>query len=62
MTILTSQLNPRSQAFADNGRQMQSLVDDLESLIEQIKQGGGERYQARHQARGKLLPRARVDM
>ena len=62
MTILTSQLNPRSQAFADNARQMQSLVDDLESLIEQIKQGGGERYQARHQARGKLLPRERVDM
>ena len=43
MTILTSQLNTRSQAFADNARQMQSLVDDLESLIEQIKQGGGER-------------------
>ena len=62
MTILTSQLNTRSQAFADNARQMQSLVDDLESLIEQIKQGGGERYQARHQARGKLLPRERVDM
>lgn len=62
MTTLTSQLNPRSHAFADNAGQMQSLVDDLESLIEQIKQGGGERYQARHQARGKLLPRERVDL
>ena len=62
MTILTSQLNPRSQAFVDNARQMQSLVDDLESLIKQIKQGGGERYQARHQARGKLLPRERIDL
>ncbi|MAR28856.1 MAG: methylcrotonoyl-CoA carboxylase, partial [Gammaproteobacteria bacterium] len=62
MTTLTSQLNPRSQTFADNAGQMQSLVDDLESLIEQIKQGGGERYQARHQARGKLLPRERVDL
>ena len=39
MTILTSQLNPRSQAFVDNARQMQTLVDDLESLIKQIKQG-----------------------
>ena len=62
MTILNSQLNPRSQAFVDNARQMQTLVDDLESLIKQIKQGGGERYQARHKARGKLLPRERVDM
>jgi len=41
---------------------MQSLVDDLATLVERIKQGGGERYQARHQARGKLLPRDRVDL
>ena len=41
---------------------MQSLVDDLETLVEKIKQGGGERYQARHQARGKLLPRDRIDL
>ena len=62
MTTLTTQLNPRSQAFADNAEHMQSLVDELESLIEHIKLGGGERYQARHQARGKLLPRERVDL
>ena len=62
MTTLTTQLNPRSQAFTDNAEHMQSLVDELESLIEHIKLGGGERYQARHQARGKLLPRERVDL
>ena len=38
------------------------MVDELKSLIEHIKLGGGERYQARHQARGKLLPRERVDL
>ena len=62
MNTLQSQINPRSQAFADNAEHMQSLVNDLESLVEHIKQGGGERYQARHQARGKLLPRDRVDL
>lgn len=62
MNTLQSQINPRSQAFADNTEHMQSLVDDLEALVEHIKQGGGERYQARHQARGKLLPRDRVDL
>ena len=62
MTTLTTQLNPRSQAFTDNAEHMQSLVDELKSLIEHIKLGGGERYQARHQARGKLLPRERVDL
>lgn len=62
MNTLKSRINPRSQAFADNSTHMQSLVDDLASLVEHIKQGGGERYQARHQARGKLLPRDRVDL
>ena len=50
MNTLQSQINPRSQAFADNTEHMQSLVDDLEALVAHIKQGGGERYQARHQA------------
>jgi len=62
MNTLQSQINPRSQAFADNTEHMQSLVDDLEALVAHIKQGGGERYQARHQARGKLLPRDRVNL
>ena len=62
MSILKTQINSRSQAFSDNAEHMQSLVDDLTTLVERIKQGGGERYQARHQARGKLLPRDRVDL
>ena len=62
MNTLQSQINPRYQAFADNTEHMQSLVDDLEALVAHIKQGGGERYQARHQARGKLLPRDRVNL
>lgn len=62
MTVLESQINTRSQAFAENTEAMQATVDDLQSLVEHIKQGGGERYQARHQARGKLLPRQRVDL
>ena len=61
MSILKTQINSRSQAFSDNAEHMQSLVDDLETLVEKIKQGGGERYQARHQARGKLPPRDRID-
>ena len=62
MNTLKTQINSRSQAFNDNAEHMQSLVDDLATLVERIKQGGGERYQARHQARGKLLPRDRVDL
>ena len=60
-STITSEINTRSKDFADNAQHMQTLVQDLQDLIERIKQGGGERYQARHVARGKLLPRDRVD-
>src|SRR5690554_4777255 len=40
---------------------MQAVVDDLYSKAEQIKQGGGPKYQERHLARGKLLARQRIE-
>lgn len=40
---------------------MRSLVDDLEQTVERIKQGGGEKYRQRHEERGKLLPRDRIE-
>jgi 3-methylcrotonyl-CoA carboxylase beta subunit len=40
---------------------MQALVDDLHAKVAAIKLGGGESYQARHIARGKLLARDRID-
>ena len=61
MAVITSDINPRAADFIENVEHMQSLVDDLQTTVEQIKQGGGERYQERHKARGKLLPRDRVD-
>ena len=61
MSILKTQINSRSQAFSDNAEHMQLLVDDLETLVEKIKQGGGNVI-ARHQARGKLPPRDRIDL
>ena len=61
MSALKSEINPRSQDFLENTEHMQSLVTDLQSQVERIKMGGGERYQERHISRGKLLPRDRVD-
>jgi 3-methylcrotonyl-CoA carboxylase beta subunit len=60
MTVLHSQLNPRSADFAHNATAMQALVDDLRSHLERVAQGGGEAARAKHTARGKLLPRERV--
>ncbi len=60
MPLLTTQLNPRSEAFQANASAMQALVDDLEAQLSTVAQGGGEATRAKHLARGKLLPRDRV--
>ena len=60
MSVLRSQLNPRSEEFQANSRAMQALVEDLRARCAHIAQGGGEAARAKHVARGKLLPRDRV--
>ncbi len=61
MPILKSNVNPRASEFIENAKHMQAQVDDLFSLVETIKLGGGIERQARHQAKGKLLARDRID-
>ncbi|KXI29990.1 carboxyl transferase domain-containing protein [Paraglaciecola hydrolytica] len=61
MPTLISKINVKSQDFADNAAHMQSQVDDLKSKIAEIKLGGGEKANQRHTARGKLLPRERIN-
>lgn len=60
--ILESQLNARSADFLANAAAMRALVDDLRARTAQVAQGGGEAARAKHTARGKLLPRERVQM
>ena len=62
MTVLHSQLNPRSADFAANAAAMRTVVEDLKAHLEKIAAGGGEAARAKHTARGKLLPRDRVQM
>ena len=38
------------------------IVDDLKAKVAQIAMGGGETAREKHLARGKLLPRDRVQM
>ena len=60
MNVLGTQLNPRSADFLANAAAMQTVVNDLRARCEQVAQGGGEAARAKHVARGKLLPRERV--
>ncbi len=61
MPAIDSQLNPRSAEFAANAAAMQALVDDLRAHCEKLALGGGEDARNKHTARGKLLPRDRVN-
>ncbi len=60
MTILSSQVDTRSDIFKRNAEAMRGLVDDLRRRTEQVRLGGGAESRKRHVARGKLLPRERV--
>ena len=62
MPALTSKLNPRSAEFKANAAAMRGLVDDLNAKLAQVALGGGDAARAKHVARGKLLPRERVEM
>jgi 3-methylcrotonyl-CoA carboxylase beta subunit len=61
MTRIETRVNTRSPEFQANAAQMQVLVDDLQARVAEIRKGGGEEYQQRHRARGKLLVRERID-
>ena len=60
MAILHTQINTRSPEFAANSAAMLEQVADLRALLARLHEGGGE-AQARHTARGKLLPRERIN-
>ncbi|WP_459616378.1 carboxyl transferase domain-containing protein [Bordetella sp. 2513F-2] len=61
MPRIESRINPRSPEHAENARAMQALIDDLARRLAQVVQGGSEAARAKHVARGKLLPRERVE-
>ena len=61
MTALVTKINTRDAAFAENEAHLLAQVADLRQVVAKIKLGGGEKYQQRHKARGKLLPRERLN-
>ncbi len=61
MTILHTRTNPRSPEFAANSAALLEQVNALRALLARVHEGGGAKAQERHTARGKLLPRERID-
>jgi 3-methylcrotonyl-CoA carboxylase beta subunit len=61
MHPIQTKLDVRSDDFQANATAMRLLVSDLKARIAKAAEGGGEAARAKHTARGKLLPRDRVD-
>ncbi|MHC6628192.1 carboxyl transferase domain-containing protein [Streptomyces globosus] len=59
--VLTSAADPASEAWRTNEAAHRELSEGLRARLEAGRLGGGEKARARHTARGKLLPRDRVD-
>ncbi|MGH2342976.1 carboxyl transferase domain-containing protein [Segnochrobactraceae bacterium EtOH-i3] len=62
MAVLASSVSPRSAEFQANAAAMEALVADLRQRLAEVAEGGGAVARAKHVARGKLMPRDRVEM
>jgi len=60
MPQINSRIDTGSPAFKANAAQMRAVVDELIARSALVAQGGGVEANAKHVARGKLLPRDRV--
>ena len=61
MTIIATTLDPTAAEAKANRKAMQAQIDRFTHLAEDIMKGGSERAREKHLARGKRLPRERVD-
>ncbi|WP_170769261.1 carboxyl transferase domain-containing protein [Ruegeria lacuscaerulensis] len=57
---LTSKAMPMSEAFKANRTAHLDALAQISTAAEAARMGGGEKSRARHEARGKMLPRRRV--
>ncbi|MEX1177517.1 MAG: carboxyl transferase domain-containing protein [Nitriliruptor sp.] len=61
MDRLVTTVDPSSERFGDNAARNRDLADELRRRLQAAARGGSERARDKHVARGKLLPRDRVE-
>ncbi len=62
MRPIATKVDPRDAGFRDNYAAMRAMVDKLEQALAASREGGGDKYTSRHEAKGKLLPRERIEL
>ena len=62
MTVLDTAVDPRTPGYLEGRGLTLERLARLEAALEEARAGGGEKAVTRHHARGKLLPRERIEM
>jgi acetyl-CoA carboxylase carboxyltransferase component len=60
--VLGTSVDPSSETYQTNRAALLELIAEHDEQVALAIAGGGERYQARHRARGKLLARERIEL
>jgi acetyl-CoA carboxylase carboxyltransferase component len=60
--VLRSKVDPQNETFRSNRDQNLATLSRLEKALAKSREGGGEKYNSRHLAAGKLLPRQRIEL
>src|SRR6266498_4621360 len=61
MAIFQSQIDTRSDEFKTNVAAYERLVEELRAALADVKEGGKAEARAKHEARGKLFVRERIE-
>ncbi len=62
MPILSTAVDPRAPSYLENRAAMLDRLQELEEALDRARTGGGDKYVTRHHARGRLLPRERIEL
>lgn len=62
MSVIHSHINPRGEDFIRRDQFNRALVADLNERLATVYRGGGDRAREKHLARGKRLPRERIEL
>ena len=62
MAVLSSRVDPTSEAYRDNRAGQLAAIAALNEQLELARAGGGPKYAQRHRDRGRLLARERIEL
>src|SRR6188768_2619401 len=60
--VLPTSVDRQADAYRANRDTNQASLEKLAAALARSREGGGEKYTSRHKAKGKLLPRERVEL